>query len=116
MLEESNRARDRYQADYLAVRGETLKLQAQLEYIRSGQGGNGYDMLNTFFADRIADSYRIETAVALKQVIDEMTEERDQWSRSGREDKTRLKALEKDLAKALANRKLTRTRFDGAKS
>jgi hypothetical protein len=40
MLEESNKARDRYQADYLVVRGETLKLQAQLEYIRSGQGGH----------------------------------------------------------------------------
>jgi protein HOOK3 len=41
MLEESNRARDRYQADYLAIRGEVLKLQAQLEYIRSGKGGDG---------------------------------------------------------------------------
>ena len=40
MLEESTRARDRYQADYLAVRGETLKLQAQLEYIRSERGGD----------------------------------------------------------------------------
>jgi protein HOOK3 len=41
MLEESNRARDRYQADYLAIRGEVLKLQAQLEYIKSGKGGDG---------------------------------------------------------------------------
>ena len=41
MLEESNRARDRYQADYLTIRGEVLKLQAQLEYIRSGKGGDG---------------------------------------------------------------------------
>jgi protein HOOK3 len=41
MLEESNRARDRYQADYLAIRSEVLKLQAQLEYIRSGKGGDG---------------------------------------------------------------------------
>jgi hypothetical protein len=41
MLEESNRARDQYQADYLAIRSEVLKLQAQLEYIRSGKGGDG---------------------------------------------------------------------------
>jgi protein HOOK3 len=41
MLEESNRARDRYQADYIAIRSEVLKLQAQLEYIRSGKGGDG---------------------------------------------------------------------------
>jgi len=41
MLEESNRARDRYQADYIAIRGEVLRLQAQLEYIRSGKAGDG---------------------------------------------------------------------------
>jgi protein HOOK3 len=41
MLEESNRARDRYQADYIAIRSEVLKLQAQPEYIRSGKGGDG---------------------------------------------------------------------------
>lgn len=51
MLEESNRARDRYQADYLAVRGQTFKLQAQLEYIRSGRGG---DVLGTSMAESIA--------------------------------------------------------------
>ena len=41
MLEESNRARDQYQADYIAIRSEVLKLQAQLEYIRSGKAGDG---------------------------------------------------------------------------
>jgi hypothetical protein len=40
MLEESNKARDRYQADYVTIRNEVLKLQAQLEYIRSGKGGD----------------------------------------------------------------------------
>ena len=41
MLEESNRARDRYQADYIDVRNQVLGLEAQLEYVRSGKGGNG---------------------------------------------------------------------------
>ena len=41
MLEESNRARDRYQADYNDVRNQVLQMEAQLEYIRSGTGGHG---------------------------------------------------------------------------
>jgi protein HOOK3 len=38
LLRDANKARERYQADYLATRTETIRLEAQLEYIRSGKG------------------------------------------------------------------------------
>ena len=40
ILGESNKIRDRYQSDYLEAHRGSLKLQATLEYIRSGRGGD----------------------------------------------------------------------------
>jgi hypothetical protein len=38
LLKDANEAREKYRADFLATRRETLKLEAQLDYIRSGKG------------------------------------------------------------------------------
>ena len=51
------------------------------------------------------DSCSTQSTVALQQLVKELTAERDHLLRSNSEDKNRLKAVEKDLAKALANRK-----------
>jgi len=102
MLEESNRARDRYQADYIAIRGEVLKLQAQLEYIRSGKGGDGWAIL---FRLKLASWWcRAQSATALRQEVEEITQARDQSSTSNRETQTRMRELERDLSKALTTR------------
>ena len=53
----------------------------------------------------LTDSCSTQSTVALKQLVDDLTAERDHLLRSNSEDKNRLKAVEKDLAKALVNRK-----------
>ena len=53
----------------------------------------------------LTDWCSTQSTIALQQLVDDLTAERDQVLRSNSEDKNRLKAVEKDLAKALANRK-----------
>ena len=42
LLADANKARNRYRAEYLLAHQDTLRLQANLEHIRSGRNGVEY--------------------------------------------------------------------------
>ncbi|WVF72769.1 hypothetical protein IAT40_007587 [Kwoniella sp. CBS 6097] len=60
LLSDANKARDRYQADYLEEHRGKLRLQATLEQIRSGGSGDSS-----------------QTVIALRERLNELIEERD---------------------------------------
>ncbi|WVQ81913.1 hypothetical protein IAT38_004040 [Cryptococcus sp. DSM 104549] len=82
LLADANKSRDRYQADYLKAHRESLKLQATLEQIRSGRGGDS-----------------AQTATALRQRLNEVLEERDALLK----DKQALEVAKEEIEKELAS-------------
>nr|ODN98784.1 hypothetical protein L204_02748 [Cryptococcus depauperatus CBS 7855] len=80
LLEDANKSRDRYQGEYLKAHREGLRLQATLEQIRSGRGGNNS-----------------QTTAALKQRLDEVIEERDNLLKENQELEEAKAGLERSL-------------------
>ncbi|TFY73576.1 hypothetical protein EWM64_g10436, partial [Hericium alpestre] len=81
LLDDANRMKSRYEADYLAAHREKLLLQNDLEEIRSGKSlGNG-----------------TEAAIALRQRLNETVEELDGLRKQHTELEVRHEALTKDL-------------------
>jgi protein HOOK3 len=64
LLKEANKGRDRYQNDYLDANRQMLLAQAKLESILKGRAGN-----------------ETQTALALRQQLDEVVEERNALSK-----------------------------------
>ncbi|KAL7423859.1 hypothetical protein Q5752_001444 [Cryptotrichosporon argae] len=85
LVADANRARDQYQSEYLEARRESLVLQARLDQIRSGRGGDS-----------------AQTALALQQRLDEVTEERDRLLKT----KQAIEVAKEDVERQLKSAKL----------
>ncbi|KAK4689518.1 hypothetical protein P7C73_g592, partial [Tremellales sp. Uapishka_1] len=81
LLSDANKARDRYQAEYLEAHRGKLMLQANLEQIRCGKGGDNE-----------------QTASALRQRLNEVLDERDRLLL----DKTGLEVTKDSLEKEIS--------------
>ncbi|BEI86835.1 hypothetical protein CcaverHIS002_0701810 [Cutaneotrichosporon cavernicola] len=86
LLTETEKARERYQTDYMSANRQAQLAQAKLEHILTGRGGD-----NT------------QTALALRQRLDDVSNERDTL----RKDKQAAEDAHEDLV-----RQLTSARFD----
>lgn len=82
MLAEAGKGRERYQADYLEANRQMLLTQAKLEHILTGRGGD-----------------ETATALALRQKLDEVLEERDHLVK----DKQAAEVAHSELVRQLTN-------------
>ncbi|KAI8998901.1 HOOK-domain-containing protein [Trametes punicea] len=81
LLEDANRMKARYEADYLAAHREKLVLQNELEEIRSGRAlGDG-----------------AEAAIALRQRLNETVDELDKLRKEHAELEVKFEAMSKEL-------------------
>ncbi|KZT20261.1 HOOK-domain-containing protein [Neolentinus lepideus HHB14362 ss-1] len=81
LLEDANRMKARYEADYLAAHREKLKLQSDLEEIRSGKAfGDG-----------------AEAAIALRQRLNETVDQLDALRREHAELEVKFESINKEL-------------------
>lgn len=81
LLEDANRMKARYEADYLAAHREKLKLQADLEEIRSGKAlGDG-----------------AEAAIALRQRLNETVDQLDALRKEHAELEVKFESINKEL-------------------
>jgi protein HOOK3 len=89
LLDDARRMKSRYEQDYLTSHREKLKLQSDLEEIRSGKAlGDG-----------------TEAAIALRQRLNEMVEELDTLRREHAELEVKFDAQTKDLTITKSDRK-----------
>ncbi|WRT68359.1 uncharacterized protein IL334_005335 [Kwoniella shivajii] len=83
LLADANKARNRYQSDYLNEHRSLLRLQSTLEQIRSGQGVD-----------------EAPTTIALRERLHEVIEERDELLKNKQSLEDASNELEKELATA----------------
>jgi len=99
LLDDANRMKARYEADYLASHREKLVLQNELEEIRSGKAlGDGYEILRPVCT--VANSrlcYRPEAAIALRQRLNETVHELDDLKKDHAELEVQNSTLSKEL-------------------
>nr|XP_019044643.1 hypothetical protein I302_06556 [Kwoniella bestiolae CBS 10118]OCF23573.1 hypothetical protein I302_06556 [Kwoniella bestiolae CBS 10118] len=81
LLADANKSRDRYQSDYLQEHRSLLRLQATMERIRSGHGGDNS-----------------QTASALRERLNEILEERDDLLKEKEALKVAREEVEKELS------------------
>ena len=79
LLEDANRMKARYEADYVAEHREKLVLQSAMEEIRSGKSmGDGYGWLFLQWVLCSDRDYSPEAAIALRQRLNETVEQLDE--------------------------------------
>nr|XP_018261439.1 uncharacterized protein I303_05877 [Kwoniella dejecticola CBS 10117]OBR83597.1 hypothetical protein I303_05877 [Kwoniella dejecticola CBS 10117] len=83
LLADANKSRDRYQSDYLQEHRSLLRLQATMERIRSGHGGDS-----------------TQTASAIRERLKEVLEERDELLKQKEALEVAREAVEKELGMA----------------
>lgn len=109
LLEDANRMKARYEADYLTAHREKLVLQRDLEEIRSGKSmGDGYVILTlTCFLfisfSRMFDS--AEAAIALRQRLNETIDQLDALRSAHMELEIKSESQSRELIIAKSDRK-----------
>lgn len=82
LLEDANRMKARYEADYVAEHREKLVLQSAMEEIRSGKSlGDGYDRILSQWLLCSDQDHSPEAAIALRQRLNETVEQLDELRR-----------------------------------
>ncbi|WWC93739.1 hypothetical protein V866_000575 [Kwoniella sp. B9012] len=81
LLADANKSRDRYQSDYLQEHRSLLRLQATMERIRAGHGGDNS-----------------QTASALRERLNEVLEERDALLKEKKDLEVAREEVDKELA------------------
>ena len=98
LLEDANRMKARYEADYIAEHREKLVLQSAMEEIRSGKSmGDGYGWLFPRRVLRSDRNYSPEAAIALRQRLNETVEELDELRRKNAELEVNFESQSKEL-------------------
>ncbi len=100
LLDDANRMKARYEADYLASHREKLVLQNELEEIRSGKAlGDGY--VDAWYTSILLLTLllpcRPEAAIALRQRLNETINELDNLKKDRTELEVQNNALSRDL-------------------
>ena len=98
LLEDANRMKARYEADYIAEHREKLVLQSAMEDIRSGKSlGDGYDWLRSWWMLSPDPDHSPEAAIALRQRLNETVEEFDELRRKHTELEVNFENQSKEL-------------------
>ncbi len=109
LLADANKARDRYQSDYLEAHRGRLVLQANLEHIRSGKGGEKLVVQSDhcFQNDSglIEILFSAQTVGALRQRLNEVIGDRDQLLEEKLTLEVSTEELERELRSAKTDRK-----------
>lgn len=108
LLEDANRMKARYEADYLAAHREKLVLQNDLEEIRSGKSmGDGYGVYSqTISYERLIFLVSAEAAIALRQRLNETVDQLDTLRKDHNELEVKFESQSKELTIAKSDCKL----------
>ena len=98
LLEDANRMKARYEADYIAEHREKLVLQSAMEEIRSGKSmGDGYVRVLSGWVLHSDRDYSPEAAIALRQRLNETVEQLDELRRKHTELEVNFENQRKEL-------------------
>ena len=98
LLEDANRMKARYEAEYVAEHREKLVLQSAMEEIRSGKSlGDGYDWILSRWLLYSDHDHRPEAAIALRQRLNETVEQLDELRRKHTELEVNFESQSKEL-------------------